>query len=536
MTGEGKVSRRLVLGAAALLGGCTLGDGPEGAQGGSPGSSASGSAEPARPTHDPLWVRVENAKKGDSRWNLGRRADADELGGFCDRVSVLPGESVGLRISSALGPVTVSAHRMGWYAGVHGREVWRSPGVIDVGRQPPATTDELGVVTAPWEESVRVDTTGWPEGSYVFRIGVGSSACWTPLTVRTADPTGRLMLVNAVSTWQAYNQWGGHSLYKGPDDGFGTRSRGVSFDRPYDGSGAVRLMADEISTIRFVERLGFDIGYTTSTDLHSRPEAVAGAVGIVSLGHDEYWSVPMRRAVERARDSGSNVAFLGANACYWRIRLEDSAIGPHRRVVCYKSASEDPVHQSPEVTDLWRRGPSADPENSLTGMLYEAFPANGPMVVHDAGHWLLAGTGARRGDAFRGLNGIEVDRAYPVSGTPETLQVVMHSPIPAPGGRGMTHADMTYYTVPSGAGVVATGSMVFSKAFEEPLEEYDITKDSVTFARAVGQNLFTEMSRGPLGTRHPATSNLAALGASPDTRSGTGFAVDWGEVSRPASS
>ena len=74
--------------------------------------------------------------------------------------------------------------------------------------------------------------------------------------------------------------------------------------------------------------------------------------------------------------------------------MEDSELGRHRRVVCFKSAAEDPKKGADDTTDLWRRRPEADPENTLTGMLYEAFPAQGPMVVHDDSHFLLEGTGA----------------------------------------------------------------------------------------------------------------------------------------------
>jgi hypothetical protein len=273
--------------------------------------------------------------------------------------------------------------------------------------------------------------------------------------------------------------------------------------------------------------LGLDLAYTTSVDVHQDPSSLLGASGIVSLGHDEYWTVPTRRAVERARDSGSNLAFLGANACYWRVRLEDSDLGRHRRVVCFKSAAEDPKKGAADSTDLWRRRPEADPENTLTGMLYEAYPAQGAMVVHDDSHFLLEGTGARAGDRFPGLVGIEIDRAYPGPGTPESLQVVMHSPVAAPGGRGRTHADLTYYTVGSGAGVVSTGSMVFSRSFDGPMAEHGITADSVALARALTTNLLTEMAMGPLGDRHPAHPNRVELPAPRSTATGTGFAVDW---------
>ncbi len=63
----------------------------------------------------------------------------------------------------------------------------------------------------------------------------------------------------------------------------------------------------------------------------------------MSLGHDEYWSVQKRDAVEGARDRGVNLMFLGPNAVYWRIRLEPSTLGPNRLEVNYRTARDDPL-------------------------------------------------------------------------------------------------------------------------------------------------------------------------------------------------
>ena len=127
-----------------------------------------------------------------------------------------------------------------------------------------------------------------------------------------------MVLVNAVTTWQAYNLWGGRSLYEGPG-GFDGRSRKVTFDRPYDTSGARLFLDFERDAIEVAERSGVPLAYLTSLDL--RPGVLDGARAVVSLGHDEYWSPGMRAAVTRARDNGTNLAFLGANAVYWRIGM-----------------------------------------------------------------------------------------------------------------------------------------------------------------------------------------------------------------------
>jgi len=257
--------------------------------------------------------------------------------------------------------------------------------------------------------------------------------------------------VNAVTTYQAYNRWGGYFLYMGPNGSFDTRASKVSHDRPYDENGARIVLQYESAIIARAERLGLPLAYLTGSQLDADPHVLAGAAGVVSLGHDEYWTTGMRATLTRARDAGTNVAFLGANAVYWRTRLADHVDGDPRTVVGYKSATADPV-QGPTTTTHWRGAPDPDPENSLVGTLYEDFPASGPLVVTDPGFFLFRGTGTRAGTAYPGLIGTEINRAYPVAGTPPSLRVVAHSPVTGPAGP--TFADAVYYTVPSGAGGV----------------------------------------------------------------------------------
>jgi hypothetical protein len=470
-------------------------------------------------------VRAENRRSGTTAWRIDKAhlASETELAGYTDTDSVLPGEPFGLHLSSELGAVTVRAYRLGHYGGTGAREVWVS-GKVAVTRQPGPRTDALHTVRCDWPESLRIRTTGWPEGSYLLRLQAGARARYVPMVVRSRTTAGRLVLVSAVATHQAYNQWGGYSLYKGPDKQAG-RASAVSFERPYDRNGAPLVLAYEQGPILMAESLDapdLDLAYVTSWDLHREPDLLAGARGVVSPGHDEYWTVPMRRHVEAARDAGTNLAFLGANAVYWRARFS----GDGRLLTCYKSRTGDPVHGD-ETTAQWRQAPRPDPENSLTGMLYEAFPAEADLVVHDPGFFLLAGTGARRGDRYAGLVGTEVDRAYPLPGTPANLQVVAHSPVPQ-FQRSDTHSDMTYYSSAGGAGVFSVGSMAWTAGLRGARARKRIDERAATFARTLTRNLFRAMAEGPMGRTHPAHGNLSSIGASPSTRSGTGGPVSPG--------
>ena len=218
----------------------------------------------------------------------------------------------------------------------------------------------------------------------------------------------------------------------------------------------------DLPIIQRAERLDLDYSYTTTWDVDRYPDTLRGARGIVSLGHDEYWTVPLRDAVEKARDAGTNLAFLGANAVYWRVRLESGGLGDGRLVAGYKEAKLDPV-VGPTTTALWRQSPAPRPENSLTGMLYECYPVTADLRVEEENFFLFRGTGATRKKPIPGLIGLEIDRAYPIAGTPANLQVVAHSPVRCPHG-GPTFSDMTYYTAPSGAGVFSVGTMARTRS------------------------------------------------------------------------
>ncbi|MEU8042124.1 N,N-dimethylformamidase beta subunit family domain-containing protein [Streptosporangium sp. NPDC049078] len=444
---------------------------------------------------------AENAREGDPGWRVRRRGAEHEIEGFADRVSVLPGESFRLYVSTTADRYTARAFRMGWYGGAGARQVWRAAGLPGRRQAPPRTIAATGTVTAAhWKPGPEVDTSGWPEGSYLIRLDAATGGRrYVPLTVRSASAGGRLVVVNAVTTWQAYNDWGGRSLYHGPG-GFADRSRAVSFDRPYDTSGARLFLDMERDAIELAERRGLPLAYVTSLDLDRDPHVLDGARGLVSLGHDEYWSPGMRRTVEAARDRGTNLAFLGANAVYWRIRLAATRLGPRRLVVCHKDAAED------ARTVLWRA--TARPESSLTGPMYDCFPSESAYVVRRPGNWIFKGTGVRRGTVFPGMVGVETDRVG--AGVPRPMEVLSVSPVDC-GGRA-TVAHSAYYTVPSGAGVFSSGTMRWVCAMRGARCGHGVTREAGTFVRRATGNILKVFAAGPAARSHPARDNLRSLG------------------------
>ena len=226
-----------------------------------------------------------------------------------------------------------------------------------------------------------------------------------PYVVSSPSASGTVALVAPVTTWQAYNEWGGYSLYVGPDGD--RRSWAVSFDRPYDGStGANDYRTAAIPIVVRAERLhrqlGIPLSYYTNVDLDQDPDVLDGARGYVSMGHDEYWTPAMREAVERARDGGTNLAFLGANTMYWRIRLDDADSGPARLQTGYRhDAHLDPLRdQRPaQATSRFRDEPAAESEQTLVGHGVRVLPGRRrPHRRVAAAGGAFAGTGVRLGD------------------------------------------------------------------------------------------------------------------------------------------
>lgn len=508
----------LAVGAAAGLSACGPGGGTDSGPSAALQTRAgdAGTADPSPSAGQAS--AAENDRPGNADWRISNAGPQQAIEGFADRVSVLRGEQFGLHVSTTAPGFTVSAYRMGWYGGARARLVWKSDRIAGR-KQPAATVDpKTRMVRTGWARSTTVDTGEWPEGSYLLRLDAenGAGQRFVPVTVRSRSTAGRTVIVNAVATWQAYNEWGGYNLYNGPTGGLPTRSLQVTFDRPYkydDGAGL--FLVYEAPLIALAEQLGIPLAYTTGVDLAGEPELLRGAAAVVSLGHDEYWSPEQRQHVTAARDAGTNVAILGANCCFRRVRFEPSELGPDRVVVCYKGAyKDDPGYQAgkPATTDF-RAAPGADPESSLLGVIYDGYPVDAPYVVTEPGHWLFAGAGAQKGDSFPHLVGVEYDRVNTGFPTPRPIEIVAHSPVVCEGRHGF--ADSAYCTVPSGAGVFGSGTMRWVEALDAQGPgggaDHGMDAKAGALTRKVTENLLRAFAAGPAGRARPAVDNVAAV-------------------------
>ena len=474
------------------------------------------------------WLVEENSRPGTTDW-LVTATPPHGVEGFCDTTSAAPGDEVTLYVNSMASEVKVKVFRLGWYQGKGGRLV------ADLGVRPgrvqpaPTFTPGINMIECDWKPTLRFGIgSDWPSGYYLLRLGTSKGwSQWVPLVVRDDSSTAAIAVKSSVNTWQAYNLWGGYSLYLGATPGGGqdaaNRSLVVSFNRPYPPGwedGSADLFGNEYPFVALVERLGLDVTYFTDVDLHEKPQRLADHRCLVSLGHDEYWSSTMRYSCQDALRRGLNLLFLGANACYRHIRYEDSSApaGKDRHEVCYKySYTEDPLYgkDNAEVTADWPSGPDPRPESQLIGIEYQAFEPYGTpfadLVVVDASSWILEGTGLKEGSKIAGANGSEFDRYVPGPPSPDNVQILCHSPITSV--IGPSASDMSYYTLEGGGGVFASGTASFVNrlwanpgVLPQPFAPGPIEGVTAPLTR-ITTNLLAEFSKGPLAARRPSVPN-----------------------------
>ena len=69
----------------------------------------------------------------------------------------------------------------------------------------------------------------------------------------------------------------------------------------------------------WAEENGYKIDYAVNSDLEFNPELLDYYRLVLSVGHDEYWSTPMRDNLEAFIADGGNVAFFSGNTCCWQV-------------------------------------------------------------------------------------------------------------------------------------------------------------------------------------------------------------------------
>ncbi len=443
-------------------------------------------------------ITDENARPGTDRWRL-RQPAITQIAGYASSTSVTHGETIDLFVSTTDPTYTIEIFRTGWYGGLGGRRMTDAverTGIVQAVPSP----DTNGTVECKWIDPYAVTIPAdWLSGVYLAKLtGVPSGSQSYIMFVVRDERRADFVFQSTVTTYQAYNNWGGKSLY-----GFnstGMPARKVSFDRPYAsafGTGGY-LFDWEYNFVRFLEREGYDVTYTTNIDTHARPSSLLRAKAMLSVGHDEYWSWEMREHVEAARDAGVHLAFFSANNCYWQIRFENA----NRTIVGYKDAAlaSDPFANDGNpsndhlITVKWRDVPVSRPEEALLGVMYVESPIDGDIVIDNASHWVFANTGLKNGDKLTGLLGYEIDAIVGIASPPGLVRLA-HSPYVSEQGE-TGFADMTIHTTASGAMVFSAGTIQWSWGLD-PFGDPDRVQRQSEAAKQITRNVLNRMKAVP---------------------------------------
>lgn len=502
-------------------------------------------------------IGMENILTGTDTWKLNNTTTPvtpgwpgwttePEIEGFASLTSVNQGQTLSFYVKvknpAADTKYLMEIYRMGYYGGYGARRmIWHDTEATYSGtyieknsttatQTPPIRDTSNGVIDClddnvngtarqPWQISYSLTVPkNWLSGIYLAKLITVQSrkASYVIFVVREDTRGSDLYFQSSVTTYQAYNPWGGDCLYAFPRyktvcgspnyDGPSDIATKVSFNRPYAGPfaspcsrhlgvdlsygrgageflGTINENAEpgwEYNALRFIEKLGYDVTYCTDVDTHSTPivSTTKPVKVFISLGHDEYWSENMRTNVIAARDHATtpvNLAFMGANTCYRYIAF-DTNIDPKFNLRSFSAGG------------TWRFVNLH--ESEIVGVEYvydtvdDVLTPGDITIPDDTYHpWVFTHTGIETGGTvngpviLNGLLGFEIDGYW--TGTscksgPELLPakstILADSPVYnacSPGDVvNVPHGCMTIYTADTGptdptkrAQVFATGSM-----------------------------------------------------------------------------
>ena len=430
----------------------------------------------APPPPTSLNVLEENLRPGSTAWGAGLSVGADsDISGFGLPFSLQAEETLHVFVSAKTA-VSVSIYRLGWYGGTGARLVAKHA-FRPVRQQPPCSPAIPGPFACDWFETDRfVVDARWMPGVYLARVADSvQRARAFPFVVRSSRPAA-FVVVLPFATYEAYNAWGGTSLYRGPGstraESYANRAVKVSFARPFTQmvvSGA--FLGVDYLLVRWLEQNAYDVSYVSDYDFHNGVGPPVPPVAWLFAGHSEYWTWPMWLRANEARAQGVNLGFLGGNDVYWVARFETVRTSGLEApvVVCYRDATHDPQGGIPGLaTVLFRSPPNNSPENALVGVMsgHDKLIQGSPidLTVANGSDPLFAGTGLKTGDHIPQVAGWEADRIVDNGATPPGVRVLFQSQYVALGDTGSGELlQSTIYAWPgSGALVYASGEPGFA--------------------------------------------------------------------------
>ena len=353
-----------------------------------------------------------------------------------------------------------------------------------------AWADDASFTGLNWKttNSVIVDPK-WPSGFYAARVTDTTGAYFEiPFIVRESSPGtngSRILIIAPTNTWQAYNCWGGHSLYTNRNAapvyqcGAGAAAPlcdnsncdvTVSTQRPYSKSVALEgmlgghLESGERNLLQWFSKNGYSFAMATDEDVHADSALLSKYSVVVIPTHSEYWSEQMYNNLQTYIAGGGNVFYLGGNSLYWKVILNGNLIESRKDGTPHTFVGASGVIGEPG--GLWTGAKLNRPAAKILGVQFTSsdcaiapadtsFPmlvkVNDPFAYRGLGVSLSSqfGTTNERSVCGKNLSAWEMDSFMP--GISPTNTVVLASG--GAGGESGTRTDMTYYRT-SGSGIV----------------------------------------------------------------------------------
>ncbi len=461
-------------------------------------------------------IVTENAQAGTPGWNqsLGQTAPAALIDGYASQSSVTPGAPLQLHVTGATGVrYRLEVYRLGWYQGIGARLQECVPScatdepVAARGPTPPPDPTS-GYLDAGWPvtDTVTLPSTA-VSGLYLAKILVTSGGASTgqsrdiSFVVRELTPRSSILEQIGSNTQEAYNNWGGKSLYG--YNSTGSAATEVSFNRP-DAYAGTWVRQWDYPLVGFLERQGYDLSYATDTDTAQGVDAAASRRLVIVAGHDEYWSKEIRDALHGAQAVGTNLAFMGANTGYWQMRYANA----YRAIYEYRTAAADPNPNPATKTTQFQNLQPPRPECWLEGVQDTGGISVGPPPHPDyliapgaLGDPWFTGSGLTAASSLTGIVGVEWDTANG-PGCPPARVLFTWSGINRYGQP--TQADAATFTAPSGARVFAAGSLQFAWGLDDIGHPTLANPGLERFT----QNMLDDLSRVAPPTKPPQTRVL----------------------------
>ncbi len=233
----------------------------------------------------------------------------------------------------------------------------------------------------PWI-SFRIEPSRWPSAAYaalVYEVDESGNPSTEPgrkairgeapgfldsnaalFVVTPLRPSAPIAYIVPIATFQAYNFTGGGCFYeyhnphappwrtitlRRPGCGIGGISREAA--DPYDTASPRQAFAHwDAKMLAWIRRAGFAVDCFTDLDLDQRGILAGQSQGeplyrlMVSAGHHEYWSDPMRQHVQDLLNAGGNVAIFSGNTCYRKISFNEEGSSITKENECWPNSNE----------------------------------------------------------------------------------------------------------------------------------------------------------------------------------------------------